>query len=108
MRTEGTFEAVAETHTWKDWLRLPFTGCDGVAKTGLEWVRRGLLAATVVVPPTMSLAFAIMTKAIRSGVEPPLRTLRPPNSFPAFEEITAKIELELVRTSFSGDQFVSN
>jgi hypothetical protein len=56
----------------------------------------------------MSLAFAIMTKVIRSGVEPPLRTLRPPNSFPAFEEITAKIELELVRTSFSGDQFVSN
>lgn len=30
---------------------LPFTGVDGQPKTGQEWVRRGLLAATVVVPP---------------------------------------------------------
>ena len=23
-------------------LKVPFTGCDGVTKTGQEWVRRGL------------------------------------------------------------------
>jgi ribose transport system substrate-binding protein len=84
------FEEVAESHARKDWLSLPFTGCDGVAKTGLEWVRRGLLAATVITPPTMSLAFEIMTEAIRSGVQPPLRTLSLPTSYPAPEEIAAK------------------
>src|SRR5947209_12977111 len=33
------------------WLRLPFTGCDGLPKTGQCWVRSGILAATVFVPP---------------------------------------------------------
>src|SRR5258707_3879585 len=29
------------------WEQLPFLGCDGLPKTGQEWVRGGLLAATV-------------------------------------------------------------
>src|SRR5438876_7586794 len=33
------------------WLKLPFTGCDGLPKTGQSWVRSGLLAATIYVPP---------------------------------------------------------
>jgi ABC-type sugar transport system substrate-binding protein len=74
----------------KHWLSRPFTGCDGAPKTGQEWVRRGLLAATVVTPPTMGLAVEIMTKAIRSGVQPPPRTLIPPNSFPPIEEIAVR------------------
>lgn len=45
------FEEVPESQARKQWLGLPFTGCDGVPKTGQEWVRRGLLAATVVTPP---------------------------------------------------------
>jgi ribose transport system substrate-binding protein len=84
------FEEVPESQARKDWLSLPFTGCDGVPKTGQEWVRRGLLAATVVTPPTMGLAFEIMTKAIRSGVQPPPRTLSQPSSYPALEEIITK------------------
>ena len=30
------------------WLRLPITGCDGVPRSGQEWVRQGRLAATVI------------------------------------------------------------
>jgi ribose transport system substrate-binding protein len=84
------FEEVAGSQARKDWLSLPFTGCDGVPKTGQEWVRRGLLAATVVTPPTMGLALEIMTKAIRSGIQPPPRTLSQPSSYPALEKITAR------------------
>ena len=29
------------------WLNLPFTGCDGLPKTGQSWLRSGLLAATI-------------------------------------------------------------
>ncbi len=48
------------------WLKVPFTGCDGVTKTGQEWVRRGLLTATVVTPPTAGLALEILVK-VSSG-----------------------------------------
>src|ERR1700678_2563908 len=33
------------------WLGVPFTGCDGLIATGQQYVRNGLLAATVVVSP---------------------------------------------------------
>jgi ribose transport system substrate-binding protein len=84
------FEEVPDSHARANWLGLPFTGCDGVPKTGQEWVRRGLLAATVVVPPTMGMAFEIMTKAIRSGAQPPPRTLSKPSSYPVLEELTGR------------------
>jgi ribose transport system substrate-binding protein len=83
------FEEVLENHARQDWLSLPFSGCDGLPETGQEWVRRGLLAATVVAPPLMGLALETMTKALRSGVQPPAHTLIKPTSYPALEEIEA-------------------
>lgn len=84
------FEEVPEIQARKAWLSLPFTGCDGVPKTGQEWVRRGLLAATVVIPPTMGLALEIMAKSICTGVQPPPRTLSQPRSYPALEDIAPR------------------
>lgn len=83
------FEEVADSQARKEWLRLPFTGCDGVPKTGQEWVRRGLLAATVVTPPLMGLALEMMTQAIRKGVQPPPRTLSEINSFPPIKQLAS-------------------
>jgi len=83
------FEEVSEGQARKNWLSLPFTGIDGAPKTGQEWVRRGLLAATVLTPPPTGLAVEIMTKAIRSGVQPPPHTSIKPSSYPALEEIVA-------------------
>jgi ABC-type sugar transport system substrate-binding protein len=83
------FEEVSEGQARKNWLSLPFTGIDGAPKTGQEWVRRGLLAATVLTPPPTGLAVEIMTKAIRSGVQPPPYTSIKPSSYPALEEIVA-------------------
>ncbi len=90
MGARRAFEEVPETQARQNWLSLPFTGVDGVPKTGQKWVRRGLLAATVVQPVTMGLALEMMTKAIRSGVQPPARTSFMPSSYPVLEEITAR------------------
>jgi ribose transport system substrate-binding protein len=87
MGARRAFEEVLENHARQDWLSLPFSGCDGLPETGQEWVRRGLLAATVVAPPLMGLALETMTKAIRSGVQPPAHTLIKPTSYPALEQI---------------------
>lgn len=69
------------------WLKTPFFGCDGVTKTGQEWVRCGYLTATVITPPTTGLALEILVKAIRSGAAPPENTLSVARAFPAIEEL---------------------
>jgi len=43
------FEELTNEVDRERWLKLPFTGCDGLPKTGQAWVRSGLLAATVFV-----------------------------------------------------------
>jgi ABC-type sugar transport system substrate-binding protein len=72
------------------WLGIPFTGCDGVSKTGQDWVRRGLLKATIITAPAAGIALEILAKAFRDGTMPPARTLIPPRSFPAVEELRGK------------------
>jgi ribose transport system substrate-binding protein len=70
-------------------LNIPFTGCDGVTKTGQEWVRSGQLRATVVIPPMAGLALEMLAKAVHTGSMPAERTLCAPRSFPAIAEIKA-------------------
>lgn len=65
------FEAVLDYKLRAARLTIPFTGCDGVAKTGQAWVRKGLLAATVHIPPLAGEALEIMARAIQSGIQPP-------------------------------------
>jgi ABC-type sugar transport system substrate-binding protein len=72
------------------WANTPFTGCDGVTKTGQEWVRRGLLKATIITAPTAGIALELFAKAVHSGSMPPDRTLIPPKSFPAVAELRSK------------------
>jgi ABC-type sugar transport system substrate-binding protein len=71
------------------WRNAPFTGCDGVTKTGQEWVRSGQLRATVVIPPMAGLALEMLAKAVSTGSMPAERTLCAPRSFPAIAEIRA-------------------
>jgi ABC-type sugar transport system substrate-binding protein len=74
----------------EQWLSIPFTGCDGVTKTGQEWVRRGLLKATIITAPAAGIALEILAKAVNVGSMPPDRTLIPPRSFPPIQELQAK------------------
>ncbi len=69
------------------WLGLPFTGCDGLPETGQEFVRRGQITATVVIPPNAGLALELLMKARQPGVVIPERTLSAPRSYPPVEEL---------------------
>jgi ribose transport system substrate-binding protein len=69
------------------WLKIPFTGCDGLPKTGQSWVRSGLLAATVYVPPNTDIALEMLTEAIRTGTQPPECKLTTAESIPSLQEL---------------------
>jgi ribose transport system substrate-binding protein len=71
------------------WLRLPFTGCDGLPKTGQAWVKRGLLTATVFAPPNTGQALEMLVKAVHNGSMPPERTLTVPVAVPAIDALAA-------------------
>ncbi len=73
------------------WLNLPFLGCDGMPETGQAWVRSGLLAATVVIPPNADLAVELLAKAMQSGAQPQERTLTTPSSYPSLSALTPRI-----------------
>jgi ABC-type sugar transport system substrate-binding protein len=75
-----------------DWQNIPFTGCDGVSRTGQEWVRRGMLSATVITPATTGTALEVLVKAARDGAEPPERTQIAPVSFPPIADLHLRPE----------------
>ncbi|MFZ0299324.1 MAG: substrate-binding domain-containing protein [Candidatus Sulfotelmatobacter sp.] len=72
------------------WLKIPFTGCDGLPKTGQSWVRSGLLAATIFIRPNTDLALEMLTEAIRTGSQPPESKLIAPESVPTIPELAAR------------------
>ncbi len=81
------FEELANESERERWLKLPYTGCDGLPKTGEAWVRSGLLAATVFVPPNAGHAIEILVDAIQNGKEAPQRALTVPVSIPSLQEL---------------------
>lgn len=85
----GARKAIEECYGNKRelWERISFLGCDGLPKTGQEWVRSGLLAATVSIPPNASNAMELLIKAIQTGMQPPDRTFTPSRSIPDLESL---------------------
>jgi ribose transport system substrate-binding protein len=77
------FEELSNEVDRERFLKLPFTGCDGLPKTGQAWVRSGLLAATVFVPPNTGQAIEMFVQAIQQKKRPPERVLTVPTSIPA-------------------------
>lgn len=82
------FEECSELHDQLQ--KMPFLGCDGLPKTGQEWVRRKLLTATIFVPPNADLAIEMMVKSIATGMLPLERTFTTAKSFPAVEALAQK------------------
>jgi ABC-type sugar transport system substrate-binding protein len=70
--------------------RLPFLGVDGLPGTGQAWVRQGILAASIIVPPITSHALEALVAAIKGRVRQPERTLIAPESFPDLDRLAAK------------------
>jgi ribose transport system substrate-binding protein len=82
MGARKAFEELPNESDRERWLKLPFTGCDGLPKTGQSWVRSGLLAATVFVPPNTGQAIEMFVQAIQQKRRPPERVLTVPTSIP--------------------------
>src|SRR3974390_1750202 len=60
MGARRAFEEIGDIQERDAWLGLPITGCDGVPRTGQEWVRQKRLAATVVSPPLVGNAMQFL------------------------------------------------
>lgn len=84
------FEELTTGAEREHWLRLHYTGCDGVPKTGQAWVQKGLLTATVVVPPNTDVAMKALAAAIDRGSQPPARIMTELRSFPPLEKLPKK------------------
>jgi len=72
------------------WAHVPFTGCYASSRKGREWVRQGILAASVSVPPNTGMAIEMFVRWFEEGKEPPEETTLAPVSVPALEELAGK------------------
>lgn len=84
------FQEVTNESDRERWLKLPYTGCDGLPKTGQAWVRSGLLAATVFSPPNTGLAIEMLLQNMQHGKELSDRALVAPSSIPSLSELKPK------------------
>jgi ribose transport system substrate-binding protein len=92
MGARKAFGEIGNPQEREKWLSLPFTGADGLPKTGQAWVRSGSLAATVVAPPMAGQAVQLMVKALRAGESVPERTVTSLESYPPIEKLS-KIQM---------------
>jgi ribose transport system substrate-binding protein len=90
MGARKAFEELTNESERERWLKLPFTGCDGLPKTGEAWVRTGVLAATVFVPPNTGMAIEMLFEAIQKGKKPAERALTVPVSIPTLDQLKVR------------------
>jgi|HubBroStandDraft_2_1064218.scaffolds.fasta_scaffold09161_1 ribose transport system substrate-binding protein len=83
----GARRAFSEMSDSARWMKIPFTGCDGMPKTGQAWVRNGTLAATIFIRQNTDLAIEMLVEAMRNGTALPERKLTDPESVPKIEEL---------------------
>jgi ribose transport system substrate-binding protein len=87
MGARKAFQAVVDSEERSQWLSLPFTGVDGLLKTGQTWVRNGSLRATVVVPPHAGQAISLLAHALQTETPVPEKTFTTAQSFPPLEKL---------------------
>lgn len=87
MGARRAFEEVADSPGGHRWLDLPFLGVDGVQTTGQTWVKKGLLRATIIVPPNASKAVDMLVRAIQTGVLPAEMTAMAIVGFPSLDQL---------------------
>lgn len=90
MGARKAFQELTNEADREKWLGLPFTGCDGLPRTGQTWVRSGMLAATVFVPPNAGQAIEMFVQAIQHGKQPPERALTMPASIPLLDALSPR------------------
>src|SRR5271168_1287998 len=88
MGARNAFQELTNESDRDRWLKLPFTGCDGQPKTGQSWVRSGLLAATVFMPPNAGQAIDMLFQALQLKKQQPDRAVMVPESIPALDALS--------------------
>ena len=81
------FQEIPQSVAREQWLAMPFLG---MPKTGQAYVRQGWLAATIIVPTNTGTAIEMLTTALRTGTNPPEKTLIGAQSFPSIEDLSRK------------------
>ncbi|HVO56607.1 MAG TPA: substrate-binding domain-containing protein [Dongiaceae bacterium] len=90
MGARKAFQELTSESDRERWLKLPFTGCDGLPKTGQAWVKSGLLAATVYAPANAGQAIEMLIGALSKGQDVPERVLTAASSIPGLNELRPK------------------
>ena len=98
MGARRAVEALTAAQQRERWLKLPFTGVDGVPGSGQIWVQKHLLAATVVTPALTGTALELLANAIATGTQVPERTLAEPRSLPSIEALRERGSAQVTRT----------
>jgi ribose transport system substrate-binding protein len=81
------FEETLRGEERERWSALPYTGCDASPRAGQEWIRTGLLTASIFLPPTAGVAIETMVQAIRTKNQPQFRKQLTPVSYPPIEKL---------------------
>lgn len=79
------------------WLGLPYIGVDACRQAGQQWIERGLLAASVLLPPTAGLAVEILAQAMAANSQPREHTIVAPTSVPELGKLSANVSPSLSR-----------
>lgn len=87
MGARNAFKELPNEAERERWLKLPFLGCDGLLKTGQAWVRSGLLAATIFIPPNAGQAIEMLAAALQSGKPGPERAVTGATSIPPLSDL---------------------
>jgi ribose transport system substrate-binding protein len=90
MGARKAFQELPSETERERWLKLPFTGCDGLPNTGQAWVRSGMLAATVFVPPNTGQAIEMIVQALLQKKRTPEKLLIPPRSIPSLDALSPR------------------
>jgi ABC-type sugar transport system substrate-binding protein len=85
------FQEITETDIRERFSHLLYFGVDAVRATGQEWLKRGLLAGTVVVPTNADMAIEMLATAIRTGKIVPETNLTVPKALPSMDKLRAKM-----------------
>jgi ribose transport system substrate-binding protein len=90
MGARKAFQELSNEAERDRWLKLPFTGCDGLPNTGQTWVRAGTLVATIFVPPNTGQAIETLVQSMQQKKQPPERIMIPARSIPALDALTLR------------------
>lgn len=81
------FQALPNEVERDRWLALPFLGCDGLPNTGQSWVRSGLLAATIFIPPNAGQAIEMLVDSLQNSKIPQEKVMTSAVSMPPLESL---------------------